>query len=126
MKELLCITCPNGCRLKVEQTQNGFIVSGNRCKRGEDFAITEMTNPRRSVTSTVRTIFPAVPVLSVRTAGDIPKGSITDLIRLLGSITIRKPVGIGETVIQNALGTGIDVIATSDILKDEVVKTETK
>jgi CxxC motif-containing protein len=85
-----------------------------------------MTNPRRSVTSTVRTIFPAVPVLSVRTAGDIPKGSITDLMRLLGSITIRKPVGIGETVIQNALGTGIDVIATSDILKDEVVKTGTK
>jgi CxxC motif-containing protein len=120
MKELVCIVCPNGCRLRVEQTANGFSVTGNLCKRGETFAISEMTDPRRSVTSTVRTSFAEVPVLPVRTAQDIPKEKINDLIRLLADIRIEKPLGIGDVVVKDALGLGTDVIASSNALKEQL------
>jgi CxxC motif-containing protein len=118
MKELVCIVCPNGCRLCVEQTANGFSVTGNLCKRGEDFAVTEMTAPRRSVTTTVRTSFAEIPALPVRTAQDIPREKISDLMRLLAGIRIQKPLGIGETVVKDALGLGIDVIVSSNALKE--------
>jgi CxxC motif-containing protein len=122
MKELLCIVCPNGCRLTVEETDDGLKVSGNRCNRGISFAQAELTHPTRTVTSTVRTGLPGVPVLPVRTSGEIPKGMIPDLMVLLSGVTVREPVGIGEAVVKNALGLGIDVIATSNMLKEPEAK----
>jgi CxxC motif-containing protein len=116
MKELVCIVCPNGCRLRVEQTANGFSVTGNLCKRGETFAVAEMTAPRRSVTTTVRTSFAEVPVLPVRTAQDIPREKIGDLMHLLAEIRVQKPLGIGEAVVTDALGLGTDVIVSSNAL----------
>jgi CxxC motif-containing protein len=117
MKEILCITCPNGCRLKVEETPTGFSVTGNRCERGAAFAVTEMTNPKRTVTTTVRTAFPETPVLPVRTAGEIPKGRIRDLMRLLAKVTVTEKAGIGDAVVKDALGLGVDVIAASNVLR---------
>jgi CxxC motif-containing protein len=119
MKEFVCIVCPNGCRLRVEQAGDAFTVSGNTCERGEAFAISEMTNPQRSVTSTVRTAFAEVPVLPVRTAKDIPKGRVTDLMRLLAGVTVEESLGIGEVVVKDALGLGVDVVASSNVLKGE-------
>jgi CxxC motif-containing protein len=119
MKELICIVCPNGCRLHIEpreHTASSFSITGNLCKRGEAFAINEMTNPRRSVTTTVRTVFAEVPVLPVRTAQDIPKEKIDSLMHLLAGITIQKKLGIGDAVVKSALGLGIDVIASSNAL----------
>ena len=71
--EMVCIVCPNGCRLQVEKTSDGVNVRGARCKRGENFAVTELTCPTRSVTSSVRTTVADYPVVSVRTDGEIPK-----------------------------------------------------
>lgn len=116
LKELYCITCPTGCRLAVAQQGNEFIVEGNGCKRGIDFAKTEMTDPMRSLTTTVRTSFPDVPVLPVRTDGEIPKGKIMDAMRELGSVLLDRPLGCGDTVIEDIAGCGVRVIATSDAL----------
>jgi CxxC motif-containing protein len=118
MKELVCIVCPNGCSLRVERSASGFSVSGNLCKRGKAFAVSEVTDPRRSVTSTVRTSFAEIPVLPVRTAGDIPKTAIDSLMRLLAGIRVDKKLGIGEAVVKDALGLGVDVIITSNALID--------
>jgi CxxC motif-containing protein len=125
MKELLCIVCPNGCRLTVEETRDAtgapvFSVSGNQCKRGVDFAQAEITNPTRSLTTTVRTSFPGVPVLPVRTAGEIPKGQIREVMKLLNAVTVDRPLGIGEAAAANVLGLGVDVIVTSNVLKEAV------
>ncbi|MCL1814013.1 MAG: DUF1667 domain-containing protein [Treponema sp.] len=120
MKSILCIVCPNGCRLSVEKNTEGLVVAGNQCKRGVDFAVAEITNPTRTLTTTVRTSFPGVPVLPVRTAGEIPKGKIRDLMNHINGIIINRPVGIGETVAENILGLGVNVIATSNILREEV------
>jgi CxxC motif-containing protein len=116
VREFICVVCPNGCRLHVESAGTEISVTGNKCKKGIGFAHAEITNPTRTVTTTVRTAFPGIPALPVRTAGEIPKGKIHELIRLLGTITLTKPVGIGEIVAENALGLGVNVIASSDLL----------
>jgi CxxC motif-containing protein len=120
MKQLTCITCPIGCRVTVDNMDGKYVFSGNQCKRGADFAEAELIAPMRSLTTTVRTAFPAVPVLPVRTNGEVPKGKITEIIRELSRITITKKIGIGEIVAANAAGTGCDIIATSDILREEI------
>jgi CxxC motif-containing protein len=118
VKEILCIVCPNGCRLRVEENGGELKIAGNRCSRGIDFAKAEITSPMRSVTTTVRTAFPKVPVLPVRTGGEIPKGKILELMQFLDGIVVKKPLGIGETAVENVLGLGIDMLVTSNILKE--------
>jgi len=119
MKELYCITCPNGCLLTVTDEAGEFGVEGNDCKRGEDFARAELTNPMRSLTTTVRTTFPDMPVLPVRTDGEIPKGKIAEVMRALKGVIIRRPVECGDTVMGNAAGTGVRIIATCSTLHSE-------
>lgn len=114
MKELTCIVCPNGCRLCCEQTDAGVVVTGNRCKRGEAFAVEELTAPRRTVCSTVRTAFENMPVLPVRTRDAVPKERMFDVMRAINAAHIETPTKRGDVVVKNAAGTGVDVIATAD------------
>ena len=116
MKEITCIVCPRGCRLRAEKTDDKITVMGNSCKRGYDFAVSELTDPKRTVCSTVRTAFPDVPVLPVRVSGEIPKARIFDVMRQIGAVCVKVRLGRGDTVIENVLDLGVDVIATSDIL----------
>ena len=122
MKTILCIVCPNGCRLTVEKSTNNenLAVSGNQCNRGIDFAKAEIFNPTRTLTTTVRTSFPGIPVLPVRTAGEIPKGKIRELMNYINTINITQPLGIGETAAENVLDLGVNIIATSNILREEL------
>lgn len=71
MKTLTCIVCPNGCTVTIDKSGDDFIVKGNMCKRGRDFAINEMTNPKRSICSTVKTTIEGFPRLPVRTDGEV-------------------------------------------------------
>ena len=116
MKEIVCIVCPNGCALKIEGEGADISVSGNKCKRGETFAIGEMTNPVRTICTTVRTSFENAPVVPVRVSKDIPKDKIFDVMRETGKITVTKPVKRGDALIENVCGTGADIIVTSDLL----------
>lgn len=109
--DLVCIVCPRGCRINVE---NGA-VSGNGCKRGEAFAISETTCPMRSVCSTVATTFKDYPVLPVRTDGEIPKAKIADLMKEINAIVVDKKVKRGDVVAQNIVGTDVNLIATATI-----------
>ena len=114
-RELVCIVCPRGCTLKIDEENGEFAVSGNSCKRGKDFAISEMTEPKRTICSTVKTVFPDVPVLPVRVSAEIPKDRIFDVMKEINSFLLEKHVSRGEAVIKNVLGLGVDIIATSDI-----------
>jgi len=117
LKELTCIVCPNGCRILAGMKNGQYVFSGNRCARGIEFAATELTAPMRSITTTVRTVFHEMPVLPVRTSGEVPKEMITDIIRGLAKVLVSEKIGIGETVAANIMGSGVDVIATSNQLK---------
>ena len=90
--DMVCIVCPNGCRLTVENNNGEISVAGAKCKRGEAFAKTELTCPTRSITSSVRTTVSDYPVVSVRTDGEIPKDKIFELIAILSKFTLDKKV----------------------------------
>lgn len=118
MKELTCIECPNGCRLVVETDAGGAVrVSGNSCPRGQAFAVSEMTHPVRTISSTVRTVYKEVPVLPVRVSSQIPKGMIFSVMEKINQVLVDQPLSRGDIVIENVCGLGADVIATSSILK---------
>ena len=50
MKELICIVCPKGCHLKVDE-ENGCAVTGNGCPRGAEYGKNELLHPTRVLTS---------------------------------------------------------------------------
>lgn len=120
MKQLVCIGCPRGCRLTVEENSGEFIVTGNTCPRGKAFAISEMTERKRTICSTVKTVFPGCPVLPVRVSDDIPKDRIFDVMRKINAVVLTERIGRGDVIIENVLGLGVDVISTSDLLKQNI------
>lgn len=121
VRELICINCPLGCPLKVELDDGGKVtgVSGNTCKRGEEYGRREVTAPTRTVTSTVLVVGGKAPVVPVRTRTDIPKGKIFDCMEAIRQAAVQAPVRIGGVVIENVAGTGVDLIATKDVEEQE-------
>lgn len=119
MKEMICITCPNGCALQVEEIQGQIHVSGNKCRRGEAFAVAELTHPMRTICSTVRTVYPEAPVLPVRVSGEIPKEKIFEVMAEINKVLVERRVSRGDVLIPNVLGLNVDIIVTSNILEGE-------
>ena len=117
MPKLVCIVCPRGCTMEVTETGEGFRVTGNTCKRGEAFALAEMTCPMRTISSTVPTVFPEVPVLPVRVSAEIPKERIFDVMREIKKVRLDHDVRRGDVVLADDLGLGVDIIATDELLK---------
>ncbi|MCB9373818.1 MAG: DUF1667 domain-containing protein [Microthrixaceae bacterium] len=117
MTTYLCIGCPLGCRLEVEESAEHEIVEvrGFSCRRGERFARQEHTDPRRTVTTTVAVTGARIPRLPVRTAAPLPKGLVRALCDRLASVRVAAPVRRGEVVLADALGSGIDVVASRDL-----------
>ncbi len=116
MTELICITCPKGCHLKVDE-ENDYAVTGNSCPRGAEYGKNELKNPKRVITSTVRTNSDEHPRCPVKTAGAVAKGKMFDVMTLLDDITLTTPIKVGDTVIENVLDTGINIVACKNIEK---------
>lgn len=115
-RTLTCIGCPLGCAVTVELDNGEIInVTGNTCKRGDDYARKEVTHPMRVVTSTVRVTGGELPVVSVKTGQDIPKEKITDVMNSLAGIAVPAPVHIGDIILENAAQTGVNIVATKDM-----------
>lgn len=117
-RELTCIGCPLGCMVTV--TMEGETiqeVTGNTCKRGDTYARKEVTQPTRIVTSTVYVEGGDHPTVSVKTKSDIPKEKIFDCVRALKGIKLMAPVEIGDIIVGNIAGTGVDVVATKNVEK---------
>ncbi|MBR5302158.1 MAG: DUF1667 domain-containing protein [Clostridia bacterium] len=113
---LICIGCPLGCPLTVEMEGNEVkSVSGNTCPRGDAYAKKELTNPTRIVTSTVRVSGGKLAMVSVKTQSDIPKDKIFECVKALKDVDMVAPVKIGDVVLENVAGTGVNVIATKNV-----------
>ena len=118
IKKLTCINCPVGCSLKVEMDgENVICVSGNTCRRGEIYARKEVTNPTRIVTSTVKVVSGTSGTVSVKTKEDIPKEKIFVCVQALRGIEVQAPVHIGDVILENVAGTGVDIVATRNVEK---------
>ncbi|MDU2198173.1 MAG: DUF1667 domain-containing protein [Peptostreptococcaceae bacterium] len=116
--ELTCIVCPMGCHLNVEQSEEGFKVEGNTCKRGEKYAVQELTNPTRVITTTVKLENSYLQLLPVKTEDPIPKGMIFDIMEALDKVRVNAPVKVGDVIVENILDTGVNVISakTMDVM----------
>nr|WP_294469354.1 DUF1667 domain-containing protein [uncultured Sellimonas sp.] len=116
IRQLTCISCPMGCPITVEMEDGQIInVTGNTCKRGEVYARKEVTSPTRIVTSTVKVKGGTADMVSVKTKEDIPKDKIFDCIRALKGIEAEAPVQIGDVILKDAAGTGVDIVATRNV-----------
>ena len=112
MKEFTCIICPRGCRLKVDDEMN---VTGNTCPRGKEYAISELTNPVRTITSSVRVNNRDDLLVSVKTSGSIPKGKIFEVMDEINKLSVSAPTHIGDVVKHDILGLGVDILVTKNI-----------
>ena len=110
---LICINCPKGCELDVTVAEDRVMVSGQGCPRGEAYGVAEATNPVRMVTGRVKVAGSRRP-LPVKTRRAIPKGRIAEITNLLANTTVIPPKRIGDVIIPDVCGTGVDVVATAD------------
>lgn len=116
MREMICIVCPKGCRLTVDEKPDGeIIVMGNDCPRGIPYAKKELTNPTRVITSTVKISGGIHNRLPVKTSIDIAKGLNFAVMKELNNVEVVAPVKVGTVLIKNILGTGADIVATRDM-----------
>lgn len=114
-KDLICIVCPVGCRLTVEKddtAEKGYVITGNTCKRGVDYAIEEMTHPTRMVPTTVKIEDAFLNRLPVRTDKPIDKNLIFEAMKVINAFSCQAPVKMGDVLIKNILGTDVNIIAT--------------
>jgi len=116
-KKMICIACPLGCEMEVTMNENAtaFIVTGNQCKRGENYGIKEMTNPTRILTTTVKLRNSYLKRLPVRTDTAIPKEMIMSCMREINRIEVCAPIVAGMIMVKNILNTGVNVVASRSI-----------
>lgn len=112
MNNLICIVCPRGCHLSVDDKMK---VTGNYCQRGEKYAINELTHPVRMVTSTVRLEKSKLTRLPVMTSSPIPKEKIFDIMKEINKMTVKAPIKVREVIIKNVLNLDVDIIATREV-----------
>ena len=112
-RELTCIVCPRGCQLEIELDGEKVIgVSGNICSRGVAYAEAECTNPVRTVTSTVRC--KSGKVIAVKTGAPVPNKLVFEVMKEINTTLAPDNLKIGDVIIKNVAGTGVDVVATSN------------
>lgn len=117
-REFICVTCPVGCTL-LALVEGGELVdvSGQACPRGVDFLVKELTDPRRTLTTTVQVRGGALPLVPVRSSEALPKDMVLPVARALRGIRLEAPITEHQVVLADALGTGIDIVTTRDLEK---------
>jgi len=112
-KEMTCIRCPLGCRITVTQNGDQYAVTGNTCRRGEEYGIQEMSCPMRVVTTSVRVENGVRKVCSVKTADAVPRAEIPDVLAAAARMKVQAPIVIGQVLCENIAGTGVCLVATA-------------
>ncbi len=113
MKEMICIICPKGCHLKIDEET--LSVSGNSCEKGEEYGKSEVVSPMRTVTGSVAIVGGIYSRLAVRTSKAVPKEKMFEIMDALHSYTAYSPIKRGQVLIENVCDTGADIIASRDM-----------
>ena len=114
MTNLICITCPKGCHLTVDE-ENDYKVTGNACPRGAEYGRNEMLHPVRVITSTVKIEGADIARLPVKTDRPLPKEKMFDCMQLINSLSAKSPVNVGQVLAGNILGTDVNIVATKSL-----------
>ena len=111
MKELVCIVCPIGCKLTVNDENGNITVTGNGCKRGAEYGKNELVDPRRTLTTTVRC--KNGELLSVKTETAISKKDIKKAMEIINKCSPDLPISVGDVIIEDVMGSR--VVATQNL-----------
>lgn len=121
IKKMICTECPKGCALSVD-IENCQVVKvlGNQCPKGEKFAVSEVVNPKRILTSAVMGIGLDLKMIPVRTDHPIPKAKLQEAMAEVKKIKIDKSVRIGDIITSDFLGLGVNLVATRDCFAADI------
>lgn len=119
-KNMTCIVCPIGCQMTVSYDEadgkaTNIEVSGNTCPRGVKYAKTELTDPQRTLTTTIRTVGGSASLLPVKSSKPIPKDKLFEGMDIVNSNVAYLPVKVGDTIIANFVCEGVDLVACCDM-----------
>ena len=115
-RELICVTCPIGCRLKVTSTADDPMhVTGQICERGVTYAHNEITNPVRMVCTTAKIKGGIHSVIPVKTDKAIPDRYKLDVVKAVNGVVLTSPVKRGDVVLSDLFGTGVNIVAERDM-----------
>ena len=115
-KELTCIVCPMGCNLEVEiQGSDVVSVTGNTCKRGEEYAKTECINPQRVITTTVKSS--EGHIIPVKTDKAVPKDMIFECMKAITAIhpKVERDLNIGDILCEKIGGTDANIVVCAKV-----------
>ena len=133
LKNIVCVQCPIGCKIKVELNEDGHIksISGNRCPRGVEYAKDEIRDPKRVVPTSIRVLNGELPLASVKTDKPIPKRFIPELMKIVREIKVEAPVRVGDIVVKDLFGTRANLVVTRTVRRldngsKEVQKSSTR
>jgi CxxC motif-containing protein len=117
--EVICVVCPLACRVTVSIDDKGNVVNvtDNQCKEGGKYAINEYKFPGRVLTTTVLTESSGCKLLSVRSNKLIPKDRLRECAHFLAKVRVKPPVKIGQIIVTNIVGTGVDMLSTNELLR---------
>ena len=115
-KEIICTVCPMGCQIQVEgEGENISSVSGFGCKRGEEYASSEFCHPVRILTTTIKVLDGAVPLIPVRSEKPLPKERIMECMEVIRKAEVKVPISTYDVLVENICGTGINIVATASV-----------
>ncbi len=113
---ITCINCPMGCEIKLEVVDNEIkSIKGNRCPSGKEYARNEYFNPTRVLPTTVRVKGGVLPLVPVKSNKPLPKERLEDVMKELAKVELEAPVKLGDIVMEDVFGTGVDIVATRDL-----------
>lgn len=119
-KDVTCIICPLGCKIRVAYSKDAIQrIEDYQCEKGKDYAVQEVFNPVRMLTTTMMVINGELPLVSVRTNRAVPKQKIFDIMDAIAAIKVDAPVAIGDVLVESVLGLDANIIATKHVLTNE-------
>lgn len=125
---LTCTLCPKGCQVKVSEAAGpagsdakGWVITGNSCPRGADFARQEMTDPRRILTTTMRLTDEAGSgaetrdhLIPVRSDGPVPLTEMKEIAEEVSRIAVPWPeegIERGKVLLTDIGSSHVNIIA---------------
>ena len=105
---------PMGCKLQAELTDDTLFVTGNTCRRGEEYARGRTTCPRRIVTCSVK-VQGSQRTSVCKTESGVPKDMVFECVAAIKSLRLHAPIAIGTVVAEDICGTGVCVKATKSV-----------
>ena len=109
---ITCIMCPVGCKIRVTENEEGYQIKGAACSNGEEYALQELSSPKRIVMSVIPCRHSTIPTVAVKTSQPVPKEAMFHVMNALSTVVIEAPVHVGDVLVQNIAGLHVDIIAT--------------